>query len=737
MAERDDDIVTRAHDRFKECQQWESTTRMRFKDDIRFLFADSDNQEQWDAAVRARRQIQGQPMVTINKTHTHWLHVVNQAVENRPAIQVKPTGGESSYESAQIFSGVIRHIEAQSKAQTAYKIGAQFQIGGGIGYWRIVADYVDENSFDQELFIKQIPDPLSVYMDPHIRTQNGSDARFAFVYEDMPRDKFDRKYPDANVLPAQQSGVQGWVTKDSVRVAHYYEIEEKKEWLYAVESEDGTQFMRESEMEAGERKLLAEAFRQKAEGIDRRRVDKRTVRCYVIAGNKVVEKGVWLGKYIPVIRCPGEEVVIDGKLDRKGLVRYLKDAQRAYNYNTSASLEFGALQSKTPYTAPAAAIEGYENYWATANTTNHAYLPYNHLDENDNPVPPPQRQQPPSSAPAYLDGMAAAAQEMMMASGQYEATFSEQGNEVSGVALDGRKKQGERATFHYLDAQADAIAFTGVQLIDLIPKYYDTRRIITIMAEDGEEQAIQIDPQAKVALQQQENVSDNKVKAIFNPKVGKYDVLAECGPSFDSRRQEAFQAMKELIAAVPELAQVIGDLFMGTADFPVADKLQERMRNWIPKQILGEGPSPQEQQMQDQIQQMTQQMQDMAQALKDKDAQLEMEKQRLDMDALNHLALRMENERQDLINAFKAESDRLKTLLGALDETQISGVVKKMLTEIQSAKDPGQDLDEPGLDPSQAYAIGMPQVTEPVRPVLQAAQQTMQQPIQQAPQPQQ
>lgn len=721
MAEKEEDIIARAHDRFDEGMRWEQDSRQRFKDDIRFLFADPDNQDQWDAAVKASRQIAGQPMVTINKTHTHWLHVVNEAKENRPSIKIVPTGEQATYQSAQIFGGIIRHIEARSKAQTAYKIGTEMQVGGGIGYWRIVTKYVDENSFDQELIIKQVPDPLSVVLDPHIKERNGSDARFGFVYEDMPRDVFEHKYPNIEIGAAQQGTGSSWIQKDTVRVAHYYELKTKKEWLYAIENDDGTDFMRESEMEPNEKALFAEAHKQGAEGIQRRRVDKRTVHSYVIAGTKIAERGIWAGKYIPIIRCPGEEVVIEGKLDRKGLVRYMKDAQRAYNYNTSAALEFGALQSKTPYVGPLEAFEGLENYWATANTQNHAFLPFNHADETGNPIPAPVRQQPPSTAPVYMDGMAAAAQEMMMTSGQYEATFSAQSNEVSGVALDGRKKQGERVTFHFLDAQADAISFTGVQLLDAIPKYYDTKRIIRIMAEDGEEQMIQIDPDAKQALQQQEQAQKNQIQAIFNPNVGTYDVVAEVGPSYASRRQEAFKAMKELIAAVPELAQVIGDLFMGTADFPVADKLQERMRNWIPKQILGEGPTPQEQQLQQQLQTAMQTIQTLNERLSEKTTGLQLEAKRIDMDALNHLALRMENERQDMVNAFKAETDRMKALISALDPEQVTAVVRKMVREIAAARDPGQDLDPAQLDPSAAFATGMPSVMSPPAAAQQPA----------------
>jgi hypothetical protein len=483
--------------------------------------------------------------------------------------------------------------------------------------------------------------------------------------------------------------------------------------MYAVQGEDGsTTIAHESELPPEGKDMLRKAY-DNGHDVQRRRVSRWKIDWYKIIGNEIVEKKTWPGKYIPIIRVPGEEITMEGRLDRKGIVRYLKDAQRSFNYNASAALEFGALQSKSPYMAPVEAIEGLENYWSTANSQNHSYLPYNHADESCNSFPQPQRQQPPVSPPVFMDGMQAAEHEMMMASGQYEATFSAQGNEVSGISIEQRQKQGERVTFHYQDNLAKAIRFTGKQLIDLIPKIYDTKRIIRIMDESGEEHSIQVDPQAKQALKQQEDKSEAQVTAIFNQSVGDYDVVAKCGPNFDTRREKAFDAMTQLLAAQPMLANVIGDLYMGTADFPSADKLQERMRNWISSTNPGamqEGPNPQLIQAQQQLQQASQMIQHLQQQLQDKTIQQTLEKQRLDMDGLEHLAVRMEKEREGLINAFKSETDRLKTLAPAFDSNELSKVIKKTVSEIMTSPPPDVGLGMATTD----YDSGLQQVMQPI-----------------------
>jgi len=730
MAEKEKDIIARAQDNFKSCLDWEALSRQRFKEDMRFLFADSDNQDQWEPSVKARRHMATQPMITINKVHTHWLMIVNQMKENKPSIQVHPTNGEASYEAAQIYEGLIRHIEYKSNAKVAYDIASEQQVGGGIGYVQVITKYADDSTFDQEIYIKEIPDALSVYLDPHIKKRDGSDAKYAFIYEDMPRKEFERKYP--NVKVPTSNGNQQWVTKDVVKVATYYEKETRKEWLYSITNDDGSvKFMRESDITVEERKLFNEIIRTGGEGIDRRRIDKHIIRKYLIGGTEVLEKGIWPGTYIPIARQVGEEVIIEQRLDRKGIVRYMKDAQRAYNYNASAALEYGALQSKSPYLAPVEAINGLENYWATANTENHAYLPYNSADEQGNPVPTPSKAPAPTGATVYTEGMATANMEMSMASGQYEQTFGQQSQELSGVSIDKRIKQGNRATFHFQDAQANTVQFVGKIIIDLIPKIYDTKRIVRILGEDGSEDQIMVDPQAQQAIVQKEEEADAKVKTIFNPNVGKFDVVAECGPSYDTKRAEAFDSMTKLLVAQPALSQVIGDLYMGAADFPGADKLQERMRNWIPQSILGTGPSEQEQMMMQQLQASQQAIQELTQQLNEKQSYLDIEKQRADIQALNHIAIRYEDERQDSINAFKAETDRLKVILANMKPEQINAIAQKTYEEIEVQQPPAVEYDQTQFDPSQLIHDYLPNILESNQPQQMQQPQQMESPQQQ------
>ena len=595
-------IVAEAKRRFNRCETWESKARKRFVDDVKFVNGDSYNRYQWPDDVLTAREDGDRPCLTINKTRQHCLQIINDARQNKTSIKIKPVGGQSTYEAAQIYEGIVRRIEYLSNADAIYTLATKHQVWGGIGYWRVVTDYVSADSFDQEIYLKPIHDPLTVFLDPDIQQHDGSDARFGIVFQRLSRDQFKAKYPRyADKATSSTLGNDDtWTTSDQVMVAEYFRRSEREDKLIAyVDSMGAQQIARLSEVTPLGKEAVDLLL--KDPNTRTRTITEPKIEWFKIVGEEIVERRDWPGSYIPIVRVPGEETVIDGELDRKGHVRALLDPQRMYNYNASAEVEFGALQGKSPYLAPVQAIEGLETYWETANTVNHSVLPWNHKDDGGEPIPPPQRASPPGTAPAFIEGMEAAANDMQLVSGQYQAEMGAPSNERSGVAIQQRQRQGDNATYHYIDNLAMAIRFTGKIIIDLAPKVYDTPRVLKILQEDGDELHIQIDPTAPNAHQQIEDAQESLIEAVFNPKLGQYEVQADVGPAFATRRQEAFNALSQITTQNKELMSIIGDLVLMAADFPMADEAAERLKRMVPPQALGTGPSPQEAQLQQQL----------------------------------------------------------------------------------------------------------------------------------------
>jgi hypothetical protein len=208
----------------------------------------------------------------------------------------------------------------------------------------------------------------------------------------------------------------------------------------------------------------------------------------------------------------------------------------------------------------------------------------------------------------------------------------------------------------------------------------------------------------KQPMQQKEDGLENKVSTIFNPAVGAYDVVASVGPNFETRREEAFEAMKELIVGVPALAQVIGDLFVSNGDFPSADKIAERLRNWIPPEIRGDGPTPQEQQLMQQVEQLTQIVQQLSDELQSKESMERLAKQEVDQKTLNHLAERMDADRSAMLDAFKAETDRMAKLMDATNPEALAPVIRQTILDVLASPPPS---DPQTMSGAAAMGIGL------------------------------
>lgn len=658
-------ILAEAKERYQRVDAWEAKARGLFLQDLKFAEGDSDNNWQWPDEIRQPRETDERPMLTINKTRQHNLNVLNDARQSKVAVKIIPIGDEATYESAQAFMATVRAIEYRSDADSAYQMGLAFAVKAGIGYWRVLTDYVDADTFDQELLIKRIKDPLTVYMDPDIEEADGSDSKFCILAIDVDRKEFEKTNPEwKGRVASTQLGGTTWAGSDKIRKAEYWRRVPMKDRLvsYLNPVTGEAVIDRESKIPRRIRKAVLDD-----PDTQTREITDWKVECFTIIGDEITEETPWLGIYIPVVRVVGEETVIDGVLDRKGHTRALKDGQRMFNYNASGSVEFGALQTKIPYLSPMEAIEDFEEMWKDANKTNRAFLPYNHRDEEGDEIPAPQRQQPPTGAPIYMEGMQSAAEWMRMVSGQYQADMGAPSNERSGKAITARQRQGDLATYHYLDHQSRAVRFTGKILIDLIPKIYDTRRMLKYKGDDGEENHIQIDPDAKQAVQEQQVDRDSKM-TVFNPNIGKYDVESDVGPSYQTRRQDAFEAGVQILQQNESLTSLIGDLVLKNADFPGADEMAERMKRMVPPQALDPNADPQIVGLQQQIQQQDQMIKALAGKLSDKTGDLRVKQEKTS------------------IEGYRAQTDRFAQIKEAagLDPQGLLVLVREVLEEMQA-----------------------------------------------------
>jgi hypothetical protein len=685
------DVLATARSRLDQAISALSESREDEIDDLRFYAGSPDNQWQWPADVLATRgAVQGQtinarPCLTINKLPQHVRQVTNDQRQNRPGAKVIPVDDNADVEVADIFNGMIRHIEYISDADVAYDTACENQVAYGEGYIRILTEYCDPASFNQDIKIGRIRNSFSVYMDPLIQDPTGADAKWCFITEDIPKAQYEREYPNSAPISTLQSlgvgdqSISNWLNENTIRIADYYYVDYEKRTLNLY---PGNITAFEGTMEDKQLKVLYGKPKNK------RIVQDPKVKYCKINGYEILEEAEWAGKWIPVVRIVGNEFEVDGRLYVSGLVRNAKDAQRMYNYWVSQEAEMLALAPKAPFIGYGGQFEGYEDKWKTANTNNWPYLEVNPdvTDGQGAVLPLPQRAQPPMASSGLLQAKAGASEDIKSTTGQYNASLGMGSNERSGRAILARQREGDVGTYHYGDNLARGVRHIARQLIDLIPKIYDTERIARTIGEDGETRMAKINPDQQEPVKKIVDEMGIVIEKIYNPSVGKYDVVATTGPGYATKRQEALEAMAQLLQGNPQLWTVAGDLFVKNMDWPGAQEMAERFKKTIDPQLLANNDkSPELQAAEQQIQAMGQEMEAMHSMINQVGKSIEVqEMQRKDYEAQ--------------VKAFEAETKRLAVVQASMSPDQIQdivlGTVHGMITSGDLMADmPGQDID--------------------------------------------
>jgi hypothetical protein len=673
-------------------------------DDLRFMAGSPDNQWQWPADVLATRgAVQGQtinarPCLTINKLPQHVRQVTNEQRQNRPSGKVIPADDKADVEVAAIYDGMVRHIEYMSDADVAYDTACENQVTYGEGYIRILTEYCDENTFDQDLRIGRVRNSFSVYMDPMSQDPTGADAEWCFITQDITKQEYEREYPNAAPLSSiLASGVgdqylSQWLTEDTIRIAEYfyYKHEDATLNLYP-----GNQSYFDKSPEDKQMKAMG------LKPVKSRRVDRKKVMWMKTNGFEALEEREWAGKWIPVVRVIGNEFEVEGQIYISGLVRNAKDAQRMYNYWTSQEAEMLALAPKAPFIGYGGQFEGYEMQWKTANTTNWPYLEVNPdvTDGMGAVLPLPQRAAPPLPQTGLIQAKMGASDDIKSTTGQYDSSLGATSNERSGRAILAREKQGDTGTYHYVDNLARAIRHITRQLVDMIPKIYDTERIARIVGLDGEVDMVKINPQQPNPVNEIRDINTGiLIEKVYNPGVGRYDVVVTTGPSYMTKRQEAMDAMSQILQGNPQLWSVAGDLFVKNMDWPGAEELAARLAKTIDPKLLEDGDKdPALQAAEQQIQAMGAELDQMAQMMQNFQKSVEVQ----DLERKNFEAE---------VKAYQAETQRISAVSAGMTPEQIQDIVMGTIAAALDTGDlVGQELQrEPIQIPPEALAPAPP-----------------------------
>ena len=532
----------------------------------------NDHDGQWDEIATQKRR--DRPRYTINRVAPAIDQVVGDQKQNKVAIKVRPVSDDADTGVAKIYEGVIRNIENQSHAANAYDLAFEEAVTCGYGGWRLTTEYADDSTFDQDIKIRPVKSAVtSLFFGLH-EQYDARDSTHAFYTSFVSKEDFEDRYPEATVTdfssPIYLRNTE-WVRSDEVRIAEYW-VKTPITKRIALMSDGRTLDLDD------EKEVIDDLLFQGVEIVKQRSVKSHKVEMYIMSGAEIL-KGpmLWAGKFIPLVPLYGRIAYIEGRTTIRGLVRFAKDACRIYNYAVSANIEVTALAPKDPYWITDVMIGPNKKQFDTFAEKNPPFMIFEPDERLGNAVP--QRTGAPSVQTGLIQILQQASMDVHTTTGLHAPSMGNGSSLLSEKAIMSQAEKGDRGVYVFSDNLVKSIEYTGDILIDLIPKTYDTERLVTILGEDGTAEVIKINAQSFDDFNQTVIDEQTGQPVIVNDiSRGRYDVVAVSGPAFSTQKREALEQLIQLADASEEFAGISGDLIAGSLDVLEAEEIKNRMR---------------------------------------------------------------------------------------------------------------------------------------------------------------
>ena len=602
---------------------------------------------QWEGSNDDSNRSGDRPQLVSNQVLTICLRVVNALRKNPFGVQIST----NNQDVTELIQSKIRQIEYESRASESYENAFECAVIGGIGYYYISTDYINDTDLEQKVCVESIIDPTSVYLDPYSEEVDGSDANWGFIVNYLDKNLAEEEH-GKEVSSGTIAGVDIYknfdVPSDSVTQLIYYYKEKKQKTRYWLTDGSWTDDKPE--------------FEEMIEG--KRKVTHDKVYCCEFIGNKFIQKTEIQSKWIPIIPVYGDRLRTYGSdLYWGGMTRRVKDTQRMINYYKSNEAEAVALVPKAPFIAAAGQIDEYKEIWKNANTEAYAVLPYDPIDINGTPVPPPQRAMNAANTAPIIQSRVQAQNDLALESGVFLNMLG--GQETagqSGKAMLLRDGQGEISNAQYLDNFKKSMNQAGRIMISLQKSVSDTMRKESFRKEDGE------------VFYEEVNLSE----IIEN--VDDLDVSVSAGPAYQNARKEAVSTLSDLMAGNPMLSGSTMDLMVENMDFPGAKEMSTRLKKLLPPELQDQDPEGPDAQAMQALQAQKETMDQMEEQHKQQMSQAiqvigELRNEIISSDKDNETKIKqtMIQEESDLTQTrIKAETDLLKA--GIQEDTKLKKI---------------------------------------------------------------
>lgn len=477
--------------------------------------------------------------------------LVAEMRQNPVDVLFKPKDGADP-NAADILMGMYRTDMRHNTAKISVNVAVREQIEAGVGAWRLVTDYEDQDPTSNNQVIRRVPIHEActhVVWDANAKQMDKSDAKHCTVISAMSKDGWETFAEEHDLdeedLPDFQSPSSNWAfpwsTNDAYYIAEHYEVEEKKETVFIYQDpltgEPVSYFKRDI------KDVIDELADKGMEKIGERKVTRRRVYKSLLTNTMILKhRELIAGEHIPIVPVFGEWSFAGDKEVYEGVVRLTKDGQRLRNMIMSFNADIVARSpKKKPFFFPEQ-IAGYEHMYS--GTDDFPYYLINRTDENngDLPLQPLGYYENPEvpQANAYmLEAATGAVKEVATLGVDAEAA----GGQVAFDTVNQLNMRADLETYVFQDNLATAMRRDGEIYAAMVNDIYDVPRNVSMTLEDGSEKEVQLLTQV-VDFQSGDVVTLNDIR-------GRYETYTDVGPSFQSMKNQNRSELLDLLSKVP------------------------------------------------------------------------------------------------------------------------------------------------------------------------------------------
>ncbi len=607
---KDSKFLRKARARFKLADSADSKQSEREREDLAFY-----NDEQWPTDVQLQRQgqqptngmpaVPARPTLVINKIKEPVRQILNQERASDLGIQIVPAddfgdlGIIPDSTEIDLREGLVRMIQRDSHAADARSWAFSRAVIAGRGYYMVMTRYLPGKTADQEIYIHRIYNQDGVRLDPAHVHPDGSDCEFEFVGTWVPWDKFAAHYPtlaDGKDNPFSDASAEEFIgmmeaypewyqetgdgdnTQRAVRVTDYFYAEYTNREL--------------SVMADGSAQWSDELTEDDEEPVDTRTVVEKVIKyCKIGGGILTLEETDWPGPDMPIVKVVGEEIQpYDDQRRSIGMVRPARAAQMGENYLISKFVETVGLTPIPALQVDPDAIDGYEAWYAVANTRSLPFLPSRTYDDQGRQLKEPHR---PAIDPNILplaQGISLFDTFIRSTTAVPDPTLGNVDPSLkSGKAINATVANAAQSTSNFLDNLSRSIRYEGQIVNNLLYPVYGTRpgRLLRLLNHDGEPKRMQI---AQPPVQPMQGMPSPVQPEPEHPQVkltedAHFNVIVKVTTNSEKRREQLVQTLGQIIAADPQQMMIQGDLLYKNMDVPDHKEMAERQKVVLVPQV--------------------------------------------------------------------------------------------------------------------------------------------------------